>query len=145
MIYRLTDSHLVATADFALSGVHTELLCEGLAEVNAQSGNAVDVQTVIAHAVDGRLRNFVILSNGEPVGFTLYHITKSPYDTYTAMHLIAMYVKPNHAQATTALIDFLKNAARDLGAGKVVGISRRKGWARRMKPDLLLQLGVWDV
>jgi hypothetical protein len=61
------------------------------------------------------------------------------------MHIIAMYMTPKHVVATDALIGFLKALATQLGAQKVIGISRRKGWARRMKPDTLLSLGVWDV
>lgn len=145
MIYSLTPNHLVATADFAITGPHSDLLYEGLASVNAHSGNSLDVQTVITHAIDGRLRNLVVLADGTPVGFVLYHVTKSPYDTFTAMHIIAMYMARKHVTATDALIDFLKAIAPQLGAQNIVGISRRKGWARRMKPDTLLNLGVWDV
>jgi hypothetical protein len=61
------------------------------------------------------------------------------------MHIIAMYMAPRHTVATDALIGFLKALAPQFGAQKIVGISRRKGWARRMKPDTLLSLGVWDV
>jgi hypothetical protein len=135
----------VATADFAIAGSHSDLLYKGLAAVNAHSGNALDVKTVIEHTVDGRLRNLVVLADGEPVGFVLYHVAKSPYDTFTAMHIIVMYMAPKHVAATDALIDFLKALAAQLGAQKAIGISRRKGWARRMKPDTLLSLGVWDV
>jgi hypothetical protein len=84
-------------------------------------------------------------NNGEPIGFVLYHVTKSPYDTFTAMHIIAMYMNAGHTAATDAMISFLKAVSPELGAQKIVGISRRKGWARRMKPDTVLNLGVWDV
>lgn len=145
MIYRLADDTLVTSADFTLPGVHADLLTHAVNEINRHHDNELDVGNVYNDVLSGALRNFVIL-NGDftPVGLVLYHVGKAHYDTYIAMHVIGMYIDPQAKQVLPLLIPFLKDVATTLSAEKIVGISSRKGWSRRMKPDKVLQLGVWD-
>lgn len=146
MFYRLTETTAVTSADYMLNGTHSSLLVEGLEAVNKHSGMALDTDAVARDVMLGTLRNLTILDeNFLPIGFVFYHVTKAGYDIDLGLHVVAMYMRPKHADVTDALIEFLKTLAANLGANKVVGISRRKGWAKRMKPDNLLQLGIWDI
>lgn len=146
MLYRLNEQALVTSADYMLDGDHTAMLIEGLEAVNKQSGMELDTDAVGKDVLSGRLRNLTVVDNEfKPIGFVLYHVAKTGYDINIGLHVIAMYMRPGHTVVTTLLLNFIKLVARSLGAKKVVGISRRKGWSRRMKPDVTLQLGIWDL
>ena len=146
MIYALPDGSMVTSADYNLPGTHRDLLLRGLTSVNEHSGNSLNVDLVAGHVLEGRLKNLTAIDmSGDPVGFVLYHVSVADYDTELTMHVIAMYMDKGREATTNALIEFLKTLAKDMGAKRIVGISRRKGWSRRMKPDRVLQLGVWDV
>jgi hypothetical protein len=143
MVYREND-YLITAADLALPAPEFPFVERGLQQVCEHSGGDLDVEAVLADAYNGVLKNlFVYDLDMNILGFVLYHVNKANYDVTVNMHILAMYVAPNHKQATDVLISFIKTLAPMLGAAKIIGISQRKGWARRMKPDKLLQLGVW--
>ena len=143
MLY--TDGeHFITAVDLSLPAPEFELLETGLGAVCESSGGDLDVDAVIADAYRGTLKNlFVYDLDMNPLGFVLYHVSKANYDVTVNLHVLAMYVKPRHRPATEFFISFLKTLAPMVGAKKIIGISQRKGWSRRMKPDQVLQLGVW--
>lgn len=147
MIYRLDDTDkVIAPADFNLVGNHNQLLADALASINEHSGRGLDTKNVYADLLSGSLKNLVVLDEDlQPIGLVIYHVGKARYDVDVCMHVIGMYMSRGHKRTTDSLIDALKAIAASLGAAKVIGISHRKGWSRRMKPDKVLQLGVWYV
>jgi len=145
MLYS-NGSYFITAVDLTLPAPEFEFLEKGLGSVCEHSGGDLDVEAVIADAYRGTLKNlFVYDLDMKPLAFVLYHVSKANYDVTTNMHVLAMYAEPRHRSATEYLISFLKELAPLVGAKKIIGISQRKGWARRMKPDQLLQLGVWYV
>lgn len=147
MIYLLEGTDKVITsADFNLQSNHNQLLADALASINEHSGRGLDTKNVYMDLLSGSLKNLVVLDEDlKPIGLVVYHVGKAHYDIDVCMHVIGMYMTPGHSRVTDALIDTLKHIANSLGATKVIGISHRKGWARRMAPDTVLQLGVWHV
>jgi hypothetical protein len=143
-MFYTNGTNFITAVDLSLPAPEVELLETGLASVCERSGGDLDVERLITDCVNAKVRNlFVYDTDGAPVGFTLYQVAVANYDVDRNMHVIAMYVKPRHKQATDYFITFLKDLAPMLGAKKIIGISQRKGWSRRMKPDQVLQLGIW--
>ena len=147
MIYTLEGTDKVFTsADFNLPGDHNQLLADALSSINEHSGRGLDTKNVYMDLLSGALKNIVVLDGDlNPIGLVIYHVGKAHYDIDVCMHVIGMYMKPGNSRTTDSLIEALKIVAKSLGATKVIGISHRKGWARRMAPDTVLQLGVWHV
>ena len=143
MIYT-NGTHFITAVDLSLPAPEFELLETGLGAVCEHSGGDLDVEAVLGDAYRGVLKNlFVYDLDMNPLGFVLYHVSKANYDVTVNLHVLAMYMKPRNKDATEFLMSFLKNLAPMVGAKKIIGISQRKGWSRRMKPDRVLQLGVW--
>jgi hypothetical protein len=143
MIYS-NGSYFITAVDLTLPAPEFEFLEKGLASVREHSGGDLDVNRLMGDCIIGKVRNlFVYDLDMNVVGFVVYQVAVANYDVDRNMHLIAMFVSPQHPEATNCLIQLIRDLAPALGAKKIIGISQRKGWARRMKPDQTLTLGVW--